>query len=358
MGTAGIRDAPDVRSAGLSVGPSEATAAWTTRGSSGDRSCGAPAPGDTTLTDAFRRVDRNTSWQLTHRLRLTFPTFHPQGIAFSSDHIFLSAVEILEGTVEYPSLEGGHDRSPGRGTGHLFVMDLAGDLLHDITLGSGARYHPGGIDFDGTSVWVPVAEYRPNSSAIIYRVDATTLRVHHQFTVDDHCGAVVMDRQSGHLVGTTWGSRRFAEWNPQGIQLRSWQNPTFFVDYQDGQYIPDSKALCAGTSGLPNAPGGRNQAGSYELGGIALIDLRTQDVLHDVPFQRWSTAGHVATRNPFAMAVSGDRLTMRVAPDDGDEGNGTEILTYESCVAPGHQAGQACRNIGSAQADRTSGPHW
>jgi len=24
-------------------------------------------------------------------------------------------------------------------------------------------YHPGGIDFDGVNIWVPVAEYRPDS---------------------------------------------------------------------------------------------------------------------------------------------------------------------------------------------------
>ena len=50
----------------------------------------------------------------------------------------------------------------------------------------------------------------------------------------------------------------------------------------------------------------------------------------------WSTAGHVATRNPFKMTATGDHLTMRVAPDNGDEGNGTEILTYEATVAPTH----------------------
>ena len=34
-------------------------------------------------------------------------------------------------------------------------------------------YHPGGIDYDGRHIWVPVAEYRPNSRSIIYRVPVT-----------------------------------------------------------------------------------------------------------------------------------------------------------------------------------------
>jgi hypothetical protein len=34
------------------------------------------------------------------------------------------------------------------------------------------------------------------------------------------------------------------------------------------------------------------------------------------------------------MTANGNRLTMTVAPDNGDEGHGTEILTYEAAVAP------------------------
>ncbi len=288
---------------------------------------------DTALSDAFSKVDRGTNWRLTSKLKLNFPTFHTEGIAYTPDHIFLSAVQIIEPTIKYPTPQGGYDRTPGKGIGHLFVMDLQGNLQKDITLGEGDMYHPGGIDFDGTNVWVPVAQYRPNSSAIIYRVDAQTLDVHKQFEVKDHFGGIVMDKQTGHLVGNTWGSRRFAEWNLKGTQLRTWDNPNFFIDYQDCQYVPNSKMLCAGVTNLPQTPTAGGNAATYELGGVAMIDLTTQQVTRDVPFQKWSTAGHVATRNPFKMTAQGDRLTMHVAPDNGDEGNGTEILTYQASVS-------------------------
>ena len=78
---------------------------------------------NTALADAFGKVDRNTNWQLTSKLKLNFPTFHTEGIAFTSDHIFLSAVQIIEPTVKYPTPQGGYDRTPGKGIGHLFVMD-------------------------------------------------------------------------------------------------------------------------------------------------------------------------------------------------------------------------------------------
>lgn len=179
---------------------------------------------DGALATAFDSVDRDTKWQLTGKLKLDFPTFHTEGIAFAGNRVFLSAVEILEPTVKYPTRQGGYDRTPGKGIGHLFVMDRQGHLEKDIILGEGDRYHPGGIDFDGTDVWVPVAEYRPNSAAIIYRVDASSLKVHKQFEVKDHFGGIVLDKTNGHLVGNTWGSRRFAEWNTHGKQLKTWDN--------------------------------------------------------------------------------------------------------------------------------------
>lgn len=73
---------------------------------------------------------------------------------------------------------------------------------------------------------------------------------------------------------------------------------------------------------------------TYELGGMALLDLTKKTTLHEVPFQKWSTAGHVATRNPFKLTADGNHLTMHVAPDDSEEGNGTEIVTYEATVTP------------------------
>jgi hypothetical protein len=286
----------------------------------------------TALADDFGKVTRDTDWRLTSKVKLGFPTYHTEGIAFTPDHIFLSAVQILEPTVKYPTPKGGYDRTAGKGIGHLFVMDKAGHLQKDITLGEGDMYHPGGIDFDGRNVWVPVAQYRPNSSAIIYRVDASTLAVHKQFEVRDHFGGIVMDQRTGHLVGNTWGSRRFAEWNLRGKQLKTWQNPNFFIDYQDCQYVPNSRMLCGGVTNLPQTPTAGGAAATYELGGVAMIDLTTQQVTRDIPFQKWSTAGHAATRNPFKMTADGNHLTMRVAPDNGDEGNGTEILTYEATV--------------------------
>ncbi|UUL76089.1 DUF6454 family protein [Pseudarthrobacter sp. Fe7] len=92
--------------------------------------------------------------------------------------------------------------------------------------------------------------------------------------------------------------------------------------------------LCGGVTNLPQTPSAGGTSATYELGGMAMIDLKSHEVTREVPFQKWSTAGHVATRNPFKMTADGNQLTMKVAPDNGEEGNGTEILTYEADVTP------------------------
>jgi hypothetical protein len=289
---------------------------------------------DGQLARDFSAVTRDTVWSLADRLHLDFETFHTEGLAITRHHLFLSAVEILEPTHPYPVPVHGYDRTPGKGIGHLFVMDRQGHLQKDIVLGEGHRYHPGGIAFDGTDVWVPVAEYRPDSSAVLYRVDASTLRVTREFKVRDHIGGVVLDGSTGHLVGNTWGSRRFYEWDRHGHRLATWQNTGYFVDYQDCQYVRTAKMLCGGVTNLPQTPAAGGAASVYELGGMALIDLRTHRTLREVPFQKWSTAGHVMTRNPLKLAATGDCLDLWAAPDNGDEGVGTVVFHYRADVAP------------------------
>lgn len=279
------------------------------------------------LATLFNATTRSTDWQPTARVPLRFDTFHPQGLARLGDRLYLSSVEIIEPTQRYPEPVDGYDRTPGRGVGHLFVLDLEGNLLHDLVLGEGDAYHPGGIDTDGRSVWVPVAEYRPNSSGIVYRVDAATLEVEELFRVGDHIGGVVHDPATGRLHGVSWGSRRLSTWTASGLELGRRANPSHFVDHQDCQFVPDGRMLCGGIASVA-APDGS----SVELGGLALLDLADGRVVHEVPVGRFSAAGHVVTRNPLLLERDGSTLRLWAAPDDGEEVAGTELLRFEAAV--------------------------
>jgi hypothetical protein len=102
----------------------------------------------------------------------------------------------------------------------LFKLDMKGNLITDLTLGEGSIYHPGGIDYDGKSIWVPAAEYRPNSRAIIYRVDPVAMKATEVFRYGDHIGGLVHNTENKTLHGVSWGSRRFYTWTLDGRRRR------------------------------------------------------------------------------------------------------------------------------------------
>lgn len=269
---------------------------------------------------AVAKVNRQSNWELTQRVPLNFPTYHPQGLALIGELTFLSSAQILEAPIT-PDLG---RRTTGRGTGHLFVIDSYGNLLRDIILGEKDMYHPGGIDFDGESIWVSVAEYRSDSTTIILTIDPLTFQVRERFRVSDHIGWVVSDADNGLIFGGSWGSRFFYTWNTEGRELDRWPNPSSFIDYQDGQFVGDGLVICSGISILPLSEGD----GEYELGGVAIVDFNTHQVVHESPINLFSPAGHVVTRNPFSLTTDGGHLRIHVAPDDGSDICGTEILIY------------------------------
>jgi hypothetical protein len=277
-----------------------------------------PARAEEGVADRFRRIARGAEWRPVAVIPLGFPTHHPQGMARVENRFLISSVEILERPQRYDTPREGMDRSPGRGRGHLFAVDAGGRLLGDLVLGEGEIYHPGGVDFDGTYLWVPVAEYRPNSRSIIYRIDPATLRAEEMFRVPDHVGGLVMDRASGTLHGVSWGSRRFFRWKlgadgrPEGAAGPPRANPSFYVDYQDCHGAGAGLMLCGGLNGY-RRPG---QEASFALGGLDLVDLARGTPLHQLPVELWTGDGLPMTQNPFAAAVEGAGLRFWFAPED------------------------------------------
>ena len=97
-------------------------------------------------------------------------------------------------------------------TGYLFKADLQGNLVARIELGEGAQYHPGGLDFDGRWIWVPVSEYLPNSSSLIFRIDPESLAAEPAFRVPDHIGDLSYNRRDDTLHGFNWGGHHHYTW--------------------------------------------------------------------------------------------------------------------------------------------------
>jgi len=253
-----------------------------------------------TVADRVMLLTRSSTWRPVASIPVAFRTFHPQGMVKIGETFFVSSVEVI-------------DRGAGKGVGHLFKIDNAGHLIVDLRLGEGAIYHPGGIDYDGTNIWVPVSEYRPDSRAIIYRVDPAAMRAAEVFRVADHIGAIVHDTDAGTLHGVSWGSRRFYRWTVDGrAQGGSTLNPSHYVDYQDCKYAGRARMLCTGVTEIRQTPG----AAPFRLGGIDLLSLDDGRPLHQVPVLLWTADGLDMTHNPVWIEAAAAGLRAWFMPED------------------------------------------
>lgn len=275
-----------------------------------------------TIAERVMRLSPDSTWTLVSSVPVGFDTHHPQGMVKIGDTYFVSSVEITERTKRFPQPVGGYDRDAGAGVGHLFKIDATGQLLADLTLGEGTIYHPGGIDYDGTSLWVPVAEYRPDSRSIVYRVDPATMKAAEVFRVADHIGAIVHDTDDNTLHGVSWGSRRFYRWTlgrhgrvanaalpPERLRAL---NPSHYIDYQDCKYAGRGRMLCTGVTEFRQTPG----APLVRLGGMDLVDLRHGRPIHQLPVLLWTATGFDMTHNPAWIEANGPGLRAYFMPED------------------------------------------
>jgi hypothetical protein len=266
----------------------------------------------------FKQLTRASQWRLIATQPLSFNTHHPQGLVKVGDVFYVSSVEVTQPTKRFAQPQNGYDRDTGAGIGHLFKFDQQGKLLADLILGEGTTYHPGGIDFDGKSIWVSVAEYRPNSRSIIYRVDPATMKATEVFRFADHLGGIVHNTDTRTLHGVSWGSRFFYRWtlDAQGRLTKPAAprqlNSSFYIDYQDCKYLGGSEMLCGG---LSNYQHGKDSP-RFSLGGLELVDLRTNRAIHQLPFEHWTDSGLPMTQNPFGIEPTEHGLRTHFLPED------------------------------------------
>ena len=283
-------------------------------------SLAAAVPAD--LVQQIVKLTRSTQWERREAIPVRFKTHHPQGLVKIGDRLFMSSVEVKVPTRRFPSPVDGLDRDAGEGIGHLFQFDMKGELVADLRLGEGAIYHPGGLDYDGRHIWVAVAEYRPNSRSIVYRVDPDTMTATEVFRFADHLGALVHDTVDRALHGVSWGSRTFYRWplsrdgrvkDPRAAAAQRAANPSHYVDYQDCKYAGQRRMVCTGVTEFRITP----DAEPFRLGGIELVSLRDRRPLHQVPLSLW-TGGLDMTHNPVWLEATDTGLRGYFIPEDDE----------------------------------------
>jgi hypothetical protein len=274
------------------------------------------------VAERVAKLTRASSWTPVASVRIRFRTFHPQGMVKIGETLFVSSVEVTVPTRRLPEPAGGHDRDTGEGIGHLFKIDMAGTLIADLRLGDGPIYHPGGIDYDGKYIWIPVAEYRPDSRSMVYRVEPGAMKATEMFRFADHIGAIVHNTDDNTLHGVSWGSRRFYRWTLESggsvtnartppDRLRT-LNPSHYLDYQDCKYVGGRRMLCTGVTEMRQAP----DAPLFRLGGIDLVNLEDGRPLHQVPVLLWTAGGLDMTHNPVWIEPGAIGLRAYFLPED------------------------------------------
>lgn len=178
-------------------------------------------------TLAFSCTAQNAPEALTpvRILELRSKTAHVQGIDTDGVHLWLTSV----------------DKTTRKGYLEEFAV-ADGRLERKVELQDGDRFHPGGISADMDSIWLPVAEYRAASAAVIQRRNKTTLALESQFRVPDHIGCVAVTPQL--VIGGNWDSREFYIWDHQGKLIRKVAS-TSGNSYQDIK-VRDGQLVASG----------------------------------------------------------------------------------------------------------------
>lgn len=157
------------------------------------------------------------SLEVAESWHLDYPTHHVQGLCVSGEYFWVSSVSRA-------------DRA-----GWVYRFDRATlQRVVERNIADGELFHPGGMQLVGRDLWVPLAEYRPRSSARVLRLDANTLETKDSFDVDDHLGGAAYGGPR-RLFAANWDARIVYRFDEEGNVIAPLPSTTG-VAYQDMEY--------------------------------------------------------------------------------------------------------------------------
>ena len=267
-------------------------------------------------------------WQLVESIDLKFDTYHPQGMLKVGDTFYITTVKVERRPRYTRQGKQVSVMDEGAGKGYLMQFDAGGNLLKCIELCEGAIFHPGGMDFDGRYIWVPITKYYPYSRSLIVRVDVRSHQVEKVCYVDDSIGAIIHDTDNNILVGANWDADEFLTWQLDSALAikdaeltaaeRRHANTAKHLAIQDSKYIGGGKMV---GFGLKNGPKGR-------VGGFDVIDTRTFEKLRSADIELRTPRKSIVSGNPSTIEIVGDKMRLYFAPED----NKTSLYIYQTQI--------------------------
>lgn len=279
------------------------------------------------VAKALMSTDPN-EWQLVESIDLKFDTYHPQGMLKVGDTFYITTVKVERRPRYTRQGKQVSVMDEGAGKGYLMQFDAGGNLLKCIELCEGAIFHPGGMDFDGRYIWVPITKYYPYSRSLIVRVDVRSHQVEKVCYVDDSIGAIIHDTDNNILVGANWDADEFLTWQlDSALEVKDAEltaaerrhaNTAKHLAIQDSKYIGGGKMV---GFGLKNGPKGR-------VGGFDVIDTRTFEKLRSADIELRTPRKSIVSGNPSTIEIVGDKMRLYFAPED----NKTALYIYQTQI--------------------------
>ncbi len=257
-------------------------------------------------------ITNNINWVNKKIIKVHNDVYHTQGMFLIDEYYFISTVKIIK-EIDRKKL-----KENGIGIGYILRISKQGEILDKIKLNdiNDKCYHPGGIEYDGKYLWIPNAEYRPNSSTNILRINIKTFKIELMFKVKDHIGALVYDRKHNILYGMNWGSQFIYSWKLDGTLIKKYPNLSN-IAFQDCQYAGMDTAFCSGIV--------KNTENNKEIGGLELLNLKTGELLLSLPSYLFEMDKYLneitLTRNPMFIEKISNGMRFHFMPEEGLNSN-------------------------------------
>ena len=206
-----------------------------------------------------------------------------------------------------------------------------------VTLGPRAESqdHPGGFDCDGQSLWIPIAESRRHSTTTIVRFPfapdqpLATGRTAAAFEVDDHIGALAVDRATGRLYGANWDTLVIYVWTRDGSLVEKIPReqlvaglPQWALAVQDWKSLGSGRILAGGI----DKSAARDPAQSQAVVAVLNVPQRNSEAEVRLP----PVPGYHGTPTHEGLAHDGEHVWLVPA----DLNAGATLYRYEAAGLP------------------------
>ena len=181
--------------------------------------------------------------------------------------------------------------------------------------------HPGGFDFDGKHIWIPISESHRKGKTIIRKFSVHSLinegKAKHtqSIIIDDHIGAIAISRSLNRIFCANWDTLHSYELSLEGKLIKRFQRNEFISNYKNWSNAVQDWKVHQGfliASGIDKS---LKLPSNHPRSLIQLIDIKSRNIIEELRLPR-RTSGNFTREG---MAIYDECIWL--LPDDLTEEN-------------------------------------